>query len=127
MAEIKAIYEENRRTTMTLELRRRDLLVQSQKVQLLMNKLKLFGIFIKRWRKYNNYCGTQHPIKSDLIKTNYSGIYPEHKRDSDETVSKLKRHTCLPLLMTASKGNCLPNSCGPNLFSYSFKADKTSV
>lgn len=48
MAEIKAIYEENRRTTMTLELRQRDLLVQSQKVQLLMNKLKLFGIFIKR-------------------------------------------------------------------------------
>lgn len=48
MVEIKAIYEESRSTAMTLELRRRDLLVQSQKVQLLMNKLKPFGIFIKR-------------------------------------------------------------------------------
>lgn len=92
MAEIKAIYKEHRRTAMTLKLRWRDLLVQSQKVQLLMNKMKLFEIFIKRWYKYNNYCGTQHPIKSDLLGSDYSVIYPEHKWYSDMTVLKLNGH-----------------------------------
>lgn len=74
MVEIKAIYEEHQRTVMTLELRRRGLLVNHKKVQRVMNKLKFFGIVSKHWCKYKNYCGNQGPIKSDLIKTNYSGI-----------------------------------------------------
>ncbi len=56
MAEIRAIYEEHKHRygyrRITCELRRRGLLVNHKKVQRLMNKMKLFGIVSKRWRKY---------------------------------------------------------------------------
>ena len=93
MAEIKAIYEEHRHRygyrRITLELRRRGWLVNHKKVQRLMNKLKLFGIVSKRWHKYNSYRGNQGPIKNDLIKRNFSAVYPEHKWYSDVTEFKL--------------------------------------
>ncbi|WP_333491296.1 IS3 family transposase [Lactobacillus panisapium] len=93
MAEIKAIYEEHRHRygyrRITLELRRRGWLVNHKKVQRLMHKLKLFGIVSKRWRKYNSYRSTQGPIKTDLIKRNFSAVYPEHKWYSDVTEFKL--------------------------------------
>ena len=93
MAEIRAIYEENKHRycsrRITWELRRRGLLVNHKKVQRLMNKLKLFGIVSKRWHKHNSYRGTQGPIKPDLIKRNFSAIYPNHKWYSDITEFKL--------------------------------------
>ena len=55
-----------------------------------MNKPKLFGIVSKRWHKYNSYRGTQCPIKPDLIKRNFSAVYPNHKWYSDITEFKLK-------------------------------------
>ena len=94
MAEIKAIYEEHKHRygyrRITCELRRRGLLVNHKKVQRLMNKMKLFGIVSKRWHKYNSYRGTQGPIKPDLIKRNFSAVYPNHKWYSDITEFKLK-------------------------------------
>ena len=94
MAEIRAIYEEHKHRygyrRITWELRRRGLLVNHKKVQRLMNKMKLFGIVSKRWHKYNSYRGTQGPIKPDLIKRNFSAIYPNHKWYSDITEFKLK-------------------------------------
>ena len=94
MAEIKAIYEEHKHRygyrRITVELRRRGLLINHKKVQRLMNKLKLFGIVSKRWHKYNSYRGTQCPIKPDLIKRSFSAVYPNHKWYSDITKFKLK-------------------------------------
>ncbi|WP_309146268.1 IS3 family transposase [Lactobacillus melliventris] len=70
MAEIKAIYEEHKHRygywRITVELRRRSLLINHKKMQRLMNKLKLFGIVSKRWHKYSSYRGTQGPIKHGL-------------------------------------------------------------
>lgn len=55
-----------------------------------MKKQKLFCIVSsKRWRKYNSYCGTQGPIKTNLIKRSFRAIYPEHKWYSDVTEFKL--------------------------------------
>jgi len=93
MAEIKAIYEEHKHRygyrRITVELRRRGLLVNHKKERRLMNKLKLFGIVSKCWHKYNSYRGTQDPIKTDLIKRNIGTIYPNLKWYSDITEFKL--------------------------------------
>ena len=93
MAEIKAIYEEQKHRygyrRITVELRPRGLLINHKKVQRLMNKMKLFGIVSKRWHKYNSYRSTQGPIKPDLFKRSFSAVYPNHKWYSDATEFKL--------------------------------------
>ncbi|WP_317638217.1 IS3 family transposase [Lactobacillus xylocopicola] len=94
MVEIKGIYEEHKHRygyrRITLELRRRGLIINHKKVQRLMSKLKLFGLVSKRWHKYSSYRGIQGPIKPDLVKRNLGAIYPEHKWYSDVTEFKLK-------------------------------------
>ncbi|WP_348635629.1 IS3 family transposase [Lactobacillus sp. ESL0701] len=89
MTLIRKIYEDNkqrygyRRVAQTIQ--NLGIKVNHKKIQRLMTKMKLYGIRIKGWRKYNSYRGTQGPIKPDLIRRNFSAILPDHKWYSDVT------------------------------------------
>ena len=83
MIEIKVNYEEHPHhygyCRITWKLRHRCLLVNNKKMQRLINKLKLFVLVSKRWHKYSNYYRTQGVIKPNMIKRNFSTVYPNHK------------------------------------------------
>lgn len=93
MTLIRKIYESNhqrygyRRVAQTIQ--NLGIKVNHKKIQRLMTKMKLYGIRIKGWRKYNSYRGTQGPIKPDLIRRNFFSVLPDRKWYSDVTEFKL--------------------------------------
>ena len=93
MTLIRKIYEDNkhhygyRRVAQTIQ--NLGIKVNHKKIQRLMTKMKLYGIRIKGWRKYNSYRGSQGPIKPDLIRRNFFSILPDRKWYSDVTEFKL--------------------------------------
>ncbi|WEV43774.1 IS3 family transposase [Lactobacillus sp. ESL0684] len=93
MTLIRKIYEANQHRygyrRIALAINNLGIKVNHKKVKRLMLKMKLFGISIKGWRKYNSYRGIQGPIKPDLIRRNFSAILPNHKWYSDVTEFKL--------------------------------------
>ena len=59
--------------------------INHKKVKRLMKKMRLFGIAIRRKRKYSSYQGTVGKIKPNLICRNFLAILPDRKWYSDIT------------------------------------------
>ena len=83
-----------------------------------MSKLKLLGLVIICWHKYNSYRDYPDPIKTDLSKRNFSLIYPEHKCYLDVTELKLNgQKTYLSSIVDGCTQGVIAYSisCSPNL------------
>ena len=72
------------------QLRREGYEINHKKVQRLMQKMGLFGISIRKRRKYSSYYGVQGKIKPDLIKRNFYAIIPDRHWFTDVTEFHLK-------------------------------------
>ena len=73
------------------QLRREGYEINHKKVQRLMQKMGLFGISIRKRRKYSSYYGVvQGKIKPDLIKRNFYAILPDRHWFTDVTEFHLK-------------------------------------
>ncbi|MBP2059004.1 transposase InsO family protein/transposase-like protein [Lactobacillus colini] len=89
MERIKKIYEEHRHRygyrRITAQLQREGIEINHKKVKRLMTKMHLYGIAIRRRRKYSSYRGTVGKIKANLIRRNFKSVMPNRKWYSDVT------------------------------------------
>ncbi|WP_322555881.1 IS3 family transposase [Lactobacillus sp. PV034] len=89
MKRIKEIFEEHKHRygyrRITAQLHIEGVKINHKKVKRLMKKMHLFGIAIRRRRKYSSYQGTVGKIKPNLICRNFLAILPDRKWYSDIT------------------------------------------
>ena len=89
MKRIKEIFEEHKHRygyrRITVQLKIEGVKINHKKVKRLMKKMHLFGITIRRKRKYSSYQGTVGKIKPNLICRNFLAILPDRKWYSDIT------------------------------------------
>ena len=89
MKRIKEIFEEHKHRygyrRITAQLHIEGIKINHKKVKRLMKKMHLFGIAIRRRRKYSSYRGTVGEIKPNLICRNFLAILPDRKWYSDIT------------------------------------------
>ena len=86
---IKEIFEEHKHRygyrRITAQLHIDGVKINHKKVKRLMKKMNLFGIAIRRKRKYSSYQGSIGKIKPNLICRNFLAILPDRKWYSDIT------------------------------------------
>lgn len=89
MKRIKEIFEEHKQRygyrRITAQLHIEGIKINHKKVKRLMKKMHLFGIAIRRRRRYSSYRGTVGEIKPNLICRNFLAILPDRKWYSDIT------------------------------------------
>ena len=89
MKRIKEIFEEHKHRygyrRITAQLHIEGIKINHKKVKRLMKKMHLFGIAIRRRKRYSSYRGTVGEIKPNLICRNFLAILPDRKWYSDIT------------------------------------------
>ena len=89
MKRIKEIFEEHKHrygySRITAQLHIEGIKINHKKVKRLMKKMHLFGIAIRRRKRYSSYRGTVGEIKPNLICRNFLAILPDRKWYSDIT------------------------------------------